>query len=65
MTDPKSQTGKTSTGETKVEDATIIDVEPTRVSEEPADGCEDAPLTRCSPYQRRVCVGRFIVLVNH
>lgn len=38
MTDPKSQTGKTSTGETKVEDATIIDVEPTRVSEEATDG---------------------------
>ena len=41
MTDPKSQTGKTSTGETKVEDATIIDVEPTRVSEEPADGAAE------------------------
>tara|TARA_E500000318_G_scaffold33177_3_gene32772 strand:- start:1440 stop:2840 length:1401 start_codon:yes stop_codon:yes gene_type:complete len=38
MTDPKSQTGKTTNGESKAEDATIIDVEPTRVSEEAADG---------------------------
>ena len=38
MTDPKSQTGKTTNGESKAEDATIIDVEPTRVSEEATDG---------------------------
>ncbi|WP_323798289.1 COG4223 family protein [Nisaea sp.] len=38
MTDPKSQTG-----ETNPEDVTVIDVEPTRVSEESADGPEKKP----------------------
>jgi hypothetical protein len=38
MTDPKSQTG-----ETNPEDVTVIDVEPTRVSEEAADGAAKKP----------------------
>ncbi|WP_028466751.1 COG4223 family protein [Nisaea denitrificans] len=38
MTDPKSQTGEKNAGETNVADATVIDVEPTRVSEDAADG---------------------------